>query len=197
MKTGLILGLVLVVLVGLIFGGMVYGTYSGLVEKRNAAQITAWSDVQAAYQLRFDTVPKFAKNAKFSAEFQIKLATENAKAREGVKDAAATGKPGQLQTVADEKFDGLVIAVRQEAAIEAKTDQLTELNAQIENVERVIKHERSAYNKAVEVYMTACQKPLAAAFISWFGWENTFPPMEAFQAQPGAEQSPDYDLELD
>jgi len=192
MKTGLIFGLAFVVLAGIIFGFMAMGTYNGLVDKNNSA-IKAWDDVEAAYQRRLDTIPKFAKNAQFSADFQNKLATEYAKAREGVKDAASTSQPGTLQDVANKHFNGLMIAVRQEAAIEAKIDQLTELNAEIENIERVINHERKAYNDAVRVYNNAVQKVPGCWFISMFGWD--FPSVEGFSAELGAETSPDYDLE--
>ena len=196
MKKGIIVAVIILVL-GLIFGGMVGGTYSGLVEKRNDAKITAWGNVQAAYQRRLDTIPKFAKNAQFSSEFQIKLATDYAKAREGFQEAATSGAPEKLLATANSGFSGLMVAVRAEASVEAKIDQLTELNAEIENVERVINHERSAYNEKVSVYMTTTQQPLGATFISWFGWSKTFPPMEAFKAQEGAEKSPDYDLKLE
>ncbi len=193
MKGWMYLVIVLVVLAGIIFGSMAMGTYNGAIEKKNGA-IKAWNDVEAVYQRRLDTIPKFAKNAQFSADFQIKLATEYAKAREGVRDAAATGKPEVLQTVANNTLNGLTIAVRQEAAIEAKTDQLSELNAEIENIERVINHERVAYNDTVKAYNNAVQTVPGAWFISWFGWD--FPSMEGFNAQPGAEKSPDYDLKI-
>ncbi len=196
MKTGIIIGAIVVVL-AIIFGFTAWGTYSGLIDKRNDAQIRAWANVQAAYQRRFDTIPKFAKNAQFSAQFQIKLATDLAKAREGTKDAAATGQPEALQAAVNKGFDGLMIAVRAEAVTEAKTDQLTELNAEIENVERVINHERTVYNEKVTTYMTAIQQPLGATFISWFGWSDKFPALEAFKAQEGAEKSPEYELKLD
>lgn len=193
MKKGILIG-VLILVFGLIFGGIVWGTYSELVNKQTDAQVTRWANVQASYQRRLDTIPKFAKNAQFSSEFQIKLATDYAKAREGFQQAATSGEPEKLLAVANSGLSGLIVAVRAEAAVEAKTDQLTELNAEIENVERVINHERAAYNTAVGVYIKAIKQPLAATFISWFGWD--FPPIKAFEAQAGAEKSPDYDLKF-
>ncbi len=193
MKGWIVFVVVLVVLAGIIFGLMAMGTYNGAIEKKNSA-IKAWDDVEAAYQRRLDTIPKFAKNAQFSADFQKKLALDYAKAREGIKEAAGSISPEALQKAANEKFNGLMIAVRQEAVVEAKLDQLTELNAEIENIERVINHERKAYNDGVRVYNNAVQTFPGAWFISVFGW--SFPAMDGFKSELGAEKSPDYELKV-
>lgn len=192
-KKGIIIGVV-IALLGVIFGGIVWGTYNDLVSKQNAVD-KAWGDVQAAYQRRLDTIPKFAQNAQFSAQFQTKLATEYAKAREGVKAAATTEQPDALQVAAQQGFEGLMIAVRSEAVVEAKTDQLTELNAEIENVERVVNHERIAFNEAVRSNNDTVRKVPNSAFISWFGWD--FQKSASFQAAPGAEKSPTYELKME
>lgn len=184
----------LLAVVGLIFGAIVYATYSDLVAKRNAVTITALPNIEAAEQRRLDTIPNFAKNAQFSKDFQLQLQETNVQGREGVKSAVASGDTAALQKAANDACGAMLIAVRAEAVPEAKLDQITELNAQIENVERVIQHERAAFNKTDEIYMTAKQKPLAAMLISLFGWGDTFPDIQPFKADPGAKKSPSYDL---
>lgn len=166
-----------------------WSSYNGMVGSRNAVD-RAWSDVEASYQRRLDTIPKFAKNAQFSADFQLKLATDYAKYREGVDKAAANGDPGALQQAANNGYNALLIAIRQEAVPQAKTDQLTELNAQIENVERVINHDRRAYNEAVLRYNNRVQSFPGNVFAGMFGFE----PRKGFKAEPEAEKSPDYDF---
>lgn len=178
----------LIVLVLLI----VWGVYNGFVSSRNAVD-KAWSDVEAAYQRRLDTIPRFVQVAKFSVEFQRKLAIEYAKAREGVRQAASSGDPGALQKKANDGYNALLIAVRQEAVPQARTDQLTELNAQIENVERVINHQRNAFNESVFQYNTRTQTFPGNMIAGSFG----FLPRKGFKAAEGAERAPDFNLKLD
>lgn len=166
-------------------------SYNGMVTGRNAVD-KSWSDVEAAYQRRLDTLPKFVKTAQFSADFQLKLATDYAKAREGTRQAASSGDPGALQKAANDGYNALLIAVRQESVPQAKTDQLTELNAQVENVERVINHERKAYNESVLQYNNRIQTFPGSVFAGMFGFEAR----KGFQAEEGAERSPDFDLQL-
>lgn len=166
------------------------GLYNDMVGKRNATT-KAWSDVEAAYQRRLDVIPKFAETAKFSIKFQKDLAIKYAEAREKVAEAAKNNKPDDLETVANAMATNLLISVRQEAVPAAKTDQLTELNAQVENIERVINHERKAFNQAVLDYNNAIQTVPGVWLAS--GWK--FKPMTGFNAQEGAEKSPDLKLE--
>lgn len=179
----------LVVSVGVFFIIMKVSVTNGIVRAENTVD-QAWSDVEAAYQRRLDTLPKFAQTAKFSTEFQLKLQETYVQGREGIKQAAQSGNPEALQQAANDKFNAMLIAVRQEAVPEAKTDQLTELNAQIENVERVINHERNSYNASVKAYNDKIE--------TWPGsmFRGSRETREGFRAQPGAETSPDLDLEL-
>lgn len=176
----------------LVVGGCVWGSYNGMVTGRNSAD-EAWGNIEAAYQRRLDTIPNFAKNAKFSADFQLRLATKYAEARQSVKDAAATRDPNTLQRAADSAREALVIAITAEAVPEAKVDQLTELNAQIENVERVINHERTAYNKVCKNYRDKVQTLPGNMVAGTFGFSASY--CDIFKAAEGADRSPDYDLE--
>jgi LemA protein len=181
-------GVVALVLVGIFFLMKVTVT-NGIVRSENAVD-QAWADVEAAYQRRLDTLPKFVKTVQFSADFQLKLQKDYAQAREGIKEAAQSGNPETLQQAANDKFNAMLIVVRQEAVPEAKTDQLTELNAQIENVERVINHERNKFNAAVKAYNDKIE--------TWPGsmFSGSREPKEGFHAQQGAEESPEIDLKL-
>jgi len=188
MSKGAIAGIVVAIVV--IFGLSLVGMYNGMVADRNQATKT-WADVEAAYQRRLDVIPKFVETAKFSVKFQQDLAIEYAKAREGVATAAQAKNPTNLQEAANQSLAGLVIKVRQEAAVEAKTDQITELNAQIETIERTINHERVAYNEAARVFNTRIQTIPGV----WFASMWNFKALESFKSEPGAEKSPDLNLD--
>lgn len=173
-----VLVVIAIAVLGILIG---IGIRNSIIVKGNAID-KAWADVQSAYQRRLDVLPKFAENAKFSAKFQKDLAIGYAEARKDL-GAPSGVKPDSFASLADQGFKSLVVRVQQEAVPEAKLDQLTELNAQIENIERVIEHQRDAFNAAVQDYNNQVKTVPGC----WFG----FSPRQGFQAQPGAENSPD------
>lgn len=185
MKALIVLGGVLLVVLALVLA--YFGIRNGIIKSENAVQ-KSWGDVEAAYQRRLDSIPKHAQTAQFSADFQRKLQQDYVQGREGIKNAAATGDPEALQKAANDGYQALVIAVRAEAVPEAKLDQLTELNAEIESIERSINHERKAFDDAVNEY----NDKVRTAPGSWFG----FAPKKPFAAEAGAEKSPEYKLDL-
>lgn len=194
MKTGTIVVIAILCIAGLIvltFGGMVVGTGNDIVGKRNTVD-QSWSNVEASYQRRLDTIPKFAEVAEFSAQFQINLTTKYAEARSRIAEAGQTQNATHLQQVADQETQGLTIMIQQEAVPEAKTEQLTELNSEIDTVERTILHERGAFNQAVKDYNNAIQMFPGAWLNSMMGWN--YQPRVGFSASEGAEDSPDLDL---
>lgn len=194
MNTGVKVVLAVLCIVGifcLIFGMIVVGTGNDIVGKRNTVD-QSWANVEAAYQRRLDTIPKFAEVAKFSAQFQINLTTKYAEARSQISQAAQSNNATQLQQVAEEQTHGLMIMIQQEAVPEAKTDQLTELNSGIDSIERVINHERDAFNQAVKDYNNAIQMWPGAGLNSMLGWN--YQPRTGFAAQEGAENSPPINL---
>jgi len=192
---GLLITLGAVGLLVLIVGGCTLGSYNGLVSADNEVE-KSWGNVQSAYQQRMDTLPKFAKTAKLSAEFQIALQERYVKARNTVNTAAQSGDPSKLENVANAQFESMrsFITIQVEAVPEAKTQQLTELNAQIESVERVIKHERDAYNQSVKNYKDKARKFPGGVVAGMFGFDaNKY---KIFEASKDAQTSPELDLDL-
>lgn len=169
----------------------VWASYASLVGARNTVD-KKLSDVGTAEQFRLDTVPKFVKTAQFSTDFQLRLNREWVQGREGIKDAVVSGNPAALQKAASDAFGAMMISVRAEAVPQAKLDQITELNAQIENAERVVRHERKAYNEVALDYNNKVQIPPSSLIALLFGFQTR----EFFKAEPGAEKSPDVELKL-
>lgn len=165
---------------------VLWATNTTMVEKSNAVD-KAWSDVQSAYERRLATIPNFVKTAQFSAEFQLKLATDYAKARQMTADAAAGQNMTLLDQKANEAFAPLKLQVQLEAVPEAKTEQLTELNAGIDSVERVINNQRDKYNDAVREYNNAVETIPGV----WFAKSWGFYSREGFISSPNAEKNPE------
>lgn|SRR3989338_7862163 len=185
---GIIGGLLLLV------GACTMGSYNGMVSADNEIDRTL-GNVQSAYQQRLDTLPKFAQTAKLSTQFQVELQERYVESRNAVQEAASTGDPNQLEQTANSEFAALrsFLTVQVEAVPQADTSQLTELNAQIESVERVIKHERDAYNTAVKAKNDKVKHFPGNIVAGQFGFE----PSTSFAASEEAQESPDLDLGLD
>ncbi|MBI1888633.1 MAG: LemA family protein [Candidatus Spechtbacteria bacterium] len=189
-----------VALLVLVTGGCTWGGYNGLVSADNEVERT-WANVQSAYQQRLDTLPKFAQVVRVSTQFQIELQERYVKARNNVPvlAAASNGDAAKFQADVDKDFEQMMGSFRNflninvEATPQAKTEQLTELNSQIESVERVIKHERDAFNKAVKDKNDKVRRAPSSVVAGWFGFEKSKP----FEASKEAQTSPQLDLDLD
>ncbi len=183
---GILIGVVVAVILFIVLP--IWVTYNGMVTAGNTIDKT-WEDVQAAYQRRLDVIPRIAEVAQFSVDAQIELNTEVARLREGY-DKATT--PNELDNV-NQEVTGIYANVRAEAVPVLDTAQLTELNASIDNVERVINNERKAFNTAVLTYNNKVKTFPGSLIAGWFNFE----PREGFQAEAGAENAPDINLGLE
>ncbi len=180
---GWLIGVVVaVILVGVL---PTWGTYNGMVTADNTISKT-WEDVQAAYQRRLDVIPRIAEVAKFSVESQVNLNTEVARLREGIESATT---PTDMEQV-NQQISTIYVNARAEAVPTLDTTQLTELNASIDNVERVINNERKAFNTSVLAYNNKVRTFPGNIVAGWFGFE----PKEGFVAEAGAENAPDLNL---
>jgi LemA protein len=164
--------------------------YFGMVGKRNNYDRTV-GDVQTALQLRFDTIPNFVKTAKFSLDEQEKIITENAAIREHLDTAKKTSDNGAAVQAIDD-YHNLLVNVRTESVASPNIAQLTELNAEIESVERVINHQRNAVNQACNDYRNSVQG-FPGVLIRWATSFNSSY-CQYFQADQAAQKSPGVDF---
>ena len=163
----------------------IWTTYNGMVMAGNTIDKT-WQDVQAAYQRRYDTVPKFAEVAKLSMDTQTKIKTDWARLREGYGTATTPDAINKLNQQAS-----LIYAnFRTEVDPKLDTTQLTELNAGIDNAERVINNERKVFNSAILTYNNKVKTFPGNVVAGWFGFEAK----TGFTAEVGAEKSPPLNL---
>src|ERR1043165_9468399 len=83
MRTGtkIALGVIgAIVLIVLIFGGMIAGTYNSLVSLDQAAQ-SQWAQVENVYQRRTDLIPNLVNTVKGAANFEQSTLTAVVEAR--------------------------------------------------------------------------------------------------------------------
>lgn len=163
----------------------------------------ATGDLSSELQSRYETLPALVETNLFSAELQVKVPVEYAKAREGYEAATKMyneAKNNSNDPNAINEMNDAFIAARQnlntmmkiqvESVPEAKTDQITELNDVIVNGQRMIASYRKECNRIAYGYNWYREVPPFSVVASIFGFEK----IEYFKEDEGAQKMPDLGL---
>ncbi len=192
---GIIGGLVLV---AIIIGVSISGTYNSLVQLDQATQ-SQWAQVQNAYQRRADLIPNLVATVKGAANFEqgTMIAVTQARARVGQEAPASAGAasdPAAFKRY-QQAEDGLSSAISRLLVVTENypdlkaTANFRDLQAQLEGTENRITVERQRFNDAAQSFNTKRQTFPTVLIAGFFG--NTFAVKPYFQAQPGTEKAPE------
>jgi len=187
-----------IVLVVLIFGASIAGTYNTLVQLDQAVQ-SQWAQVQNVYQRRADLIPNLVNTVKGAANFEQSTLTAVTEARSRVGQVTS----GAVENIANnpqafarfqQAQDGLSSALSRLMVVAEKypelkaTQNFRDLQAQLEGTENRISVERMRFNDAAKDFNTkrdSFPTVLIACFFPKFA-EKSY-----FQAQTGAEKAPE------
>ena len=190
-----------IVVLAVVLGGAVAGTYNGLVRLDQGVQ-AQWGQVENVYQRRADLVPNLVETVKGAASFEKGTFTAVTEARARVGQVAAgppktAGDPAALATY-QEAQDGLssalarlLVVVENYPDLKA-TANFRDLQAQLEGTENRIAIERMRFNEAAQAFNTRRQSFPTVAIAGLFG--DRFREKGFFKAQPGAEKAPEVKL---
>lgn len=173
-----------IVLIVLLIGGSIIGTYNSLVAGREGVN-TAYSNIQTDLQRRNDLVPNLVETVKGYAKHEEQIYTAIANAR------AAMMSAGNMQEAA--KANGeLSSALSRLLAISEAYPQLKanenfiNLQTQLEGTENRISVARTKYNDTVKTYNQKISSFPSNVFAGVFGFQKA----EYFEAAAGAEKVP-------
>ena len=187
-----------IVVIALIIGGMLAGTYNQLVRLGQAVD-AQWAQVQNVYQRRADLVPNLVETVKGVANFakSTYIAVTEARAKVGqvqppagqniTNDPAALAKFQAAQDGLTSALSRLLVTVENYPTLKANENFLT-LQSQLEGTENRIAVERMRYNETAQAFNTARQSFPTVIIAGLFG--EQFKPKAYFQAQPGAQNAP-------
>src|ERR1041385_4155185 len=151
-----------IILVVIIFGATIAGTYNTLVSLDQAVQ-SQWAQVQNVYQRRADLIPNLVNTVKGAANFEQQTLTAVTEARSKVGQVTS----GAIQNVANDpqafqRFEqaqaGLSSALSRLMVVVEKYPELKananfrDLQQQLEGTENRIAHERMAFNEAAQAF---------------------------------------------
>jgi len=198
--TKIALGIVgVIVLLLVVFGTTVAGTYNSLVQLDQATQ-AQWGQVQNVYQRRADLVPNLVNTVKGAANFEQQTLTAVTEARSKVgqvtqgamqnviNDPQAFQRFEQAQAGLSSALSRLMVVVERYPELRA-TQGFRDLQVQLEGTENRITVERQRFNDAAQAFNTKRETFPTVIIAGLFG--SKFAPKQYFQAQTGAEKAPE------
>jgi LemA protein len=187
--------LVLLLVVALVAGLWLKGTYNNLVTLDQEVN-KKWGDVQTVYQRRADLIPNLVNTVAGAANFEKSTLTEVTNARASVgrvqldpnkapTDAAQLQQFQQAQGQLGNALSRLLVVSERYPELRA-TRNFQELQAQLEGTENRIAVERNNFNTAVQNYNTTLKRFPTNFVGGMFGFQVR----PFFASQQGADKAP-------
>lgn len=165
--------------------GYVVSLYNRLVRLQERCNNT-WSDIDVVLKQRRDALEKLIDTVQQSMEYESELLQDLTEVREQIDRADSPSDEAN----ADERLKSLLAELRAEAYPELDaTENLGELQTQIETLEQQIADRREHYNEAVTRYNTRIRQFPYLLFAGPMGFENR----ELFEASDAETADVDVD----
>ena len=187
--------IVLVVILAVIIGISMAGTYNRLVGLGQEVD-KQWAQVENVYQRRADLVPNLVATVRGAADFEKSTleAVVQARASVGRAEVSPGAAPTDPESMA--RFEAaqaqlgaalqrLLVVVERYPDLKANAN-FRDLQAQLEGTENRITVERMRYNEVAQAYNTARLRFPTNLFASIFGFKEK----AYFKAAPGSERAP-------
>jgi LemA protein len=189
------------VLVALVVGMMVLGTYNNLVGLGQGVD-AQWAQVENQYQRRADLIPNLVNTVQGAANFEKSTLEEVVKARASVgqaqvnmgnlpNDPAAFARFQQAQDALSGALQRLMVVVERYPELKANAN-FRDLQVQLEGTENRISVERMRYNERAQEYNTARLRFPAVVFANLLGMREK----AYFKAVAGSERAPNVDFKF-
>jgi LemA protein len=190
LPTGLLIGLVVVLLLVVLPGGCAVSKYNGIVTAREKVD-AEWSDVQSDYKRRNDLIPQLVETVKGAKDFESEtlqaVVEARAKATQTQIDAGDLDDPAKLeeylgaQAAVGSALSRLLVTVEAYPELKAVA-AFRDLQVQLEGTENRINTSRKDYIEAVRAYNTATRRFPGNLVASVAGFEK-LPQLEVEEAE--------------
>ncbi len=190
MKKALLIGLVIVLAIGLLFGSR----YNKLVGADENVK-SAWAQVQNVYQRRLDLIPNLVQTVKGYASHENETLTQITEARAKISqinlNADIVNNPDalaafqQMQGSLSGVLNRLLVVAEKYPDLKANTNFLA-LQNEIEGTENRISVERMRYNEAAQDFNTLRRRFPSNVIANAFGFKEK----AYFQADAEAAKAP-------
>ena len=188
-RVGIIVGSVVGVIVLIIIS--IVGAYNGLVDRETRVDQSV-ADLEVQLQRRFDLIPNLVSAVEGALEQERDIIDSVTEAR--TRYAGATSSNDRLDAAANLEgaLSRLLVVVENYPQV-ASLQNVRDLQVQLEGTENRVAQARRTYNESASEFNRSIRRFPRAIVASMFGFEKR----ELFEAQSGADQAPDVDLNPD
>jgi LemA protein len=183
-----VLIIVAILVVGVVFVVLYYGTYNNLVGLEVSVD-EKWAQVQQELQRRYDLIPRVVNASKLYIQYEGSILQNVTELRSQWATAMNSGDIDSINNATgklDSAVTNLVVVI--ENYPELKSSQIVEdLIIELEGTENRISTERMRYNEAVGDYNSARRSFPANMWAAGWGFESK----AYFEAKVGAQEPPE------
>src|SRR5947207_3796200 len=188
-----------IVLIVVVFGMAIAGTYNSLVQLDQGVQ-SQWAQVENVYQRRADLIPNLVNTVKGAANFEQSTLTAVVEARSKVgqvtqgaveniaRDPQAFAKFQQAQDGLSSALSRLMVVVERYPELKA-TQGFRDLQVQLEETENRITVERMRFNETAQAFNTNRNTFPTVLIDGFFGAK--FQEKRYYKAVTGADKPPE------
>jgi LemA protein len=173
-----------VVLIVVIIGGGIWGTYNGLVTKSQTID-GQWAQVETQYQRRYDLIPNLVSSVKGMMTQEKTVFNNLAEARTKYGQATTTNEKAIAGSEVEVALSRLLVVMENYPELRS-VEAVTSLMDELSGTENRISVERRRYNELVRDYNTSIKTFPRNMLARMFGFEAR----DYFQSVSGADQVP-------
>lgn len=183
-RYGCLIGIAAVVMVVLIVGVTLWGSYNSLVTKSQAID-AQWAQVEAQYQRRYDLVPNLVNSVKGIMSQEQAVFGQIAEARTKYAGARTTDEKAAAGSDMESAISRLLVIMENYPQLRS-VETVKQLMDELAGTENRISVERRRYNQVVQEYNTDIKKFPTMLIAATFGFNER----EYFKSVSGADQAP-------
>lgn len=183
-KYGCFIGIGVVVLIVLIIGGVLWGSYNSLVTKSQAID-AQWAQVETQYQRRYDLIPNLVNSVKGIMAQEQAVFGQIAQARTQYGGAATTDEKVAAASGLDSAISRLLVIMENYPQLRS-VETVTQLMDELSGTENRISVERGRYNTRVQEYNTSIKKIPTNLMAAMFNFNER----QYYKSVSGADQAP-------
>ena len=189
---GCVIGFIVIIVIVVLIGVAYVVNSRNNMARMEIEVDEAWAQVQNVYQRRLDLIPNLAESTRGYMQLEKDIFEAIADARSGIEQAETPAELEGVNREVNSFIDDIRIVVEDTPELKS-SETVEDLMIQLEGSENRVAVERGRFNEAIRDYNVYIKMFPRTAIAGWFGFEAK----EFFEAEEGAEDVPEVDLDLE
>ena len=161
--------LIVIIVIVLLLGGLLIGSYNGMVSKREAVD-TAYSNLDVTLQRRADLIPNLVNTVKGYTNHETAAIEQVTNARTKYLNSSSTDEKIEANNEISKALSNLLVVVENYPDLKASTN-FTQLSDELSGTENRIAVARRDYNDAVKTYNLSIKQFPNSILAGMFGFD--------------------------